>query len=110
MHNRSNSDKYQNSPDPTGNKYHPSQTHLKFCLLGNINSKSVYIKGVKFYLLIFFFLLSAITLHVDSHLYLFMKLISEHYSFLKVLMQHKGFVLWLNIQSMPGVTCYLLLP
>lgn len=55
MHNRSNSDKYQNSPDPTGNKYHPSQTHLKFCLLGNINSKSVYIKGVKFYLLIFFF-------------------------------------------------------
>lgn len=57
MHNRSNSDKYQNSPDPTGNKYHPSQTHLKFCLLGNINSKSVYIKGVKFCLLIFFFCL-----------------------------------------------------
>lgn len=55
MHNRSNSDKYQNSPDPTGNKYHPSQTHLKFCLLGNINSKIVYIKGVKFCLLIFFF-------------------------------------------------------
>lgn len=58
MHNRSNSDKYQNSPDTTGNKYHPSPTHLKVCLCGNINSKSVYLKELnfisKFYLLIFF--------------------------------------------------------
>lgn len=32
MYNNSNSDKQQNSSDPQGNKYHPSQTHLKFCL------------------------------------------------------------------------------
>lgn len=66
MHNSSNSDKQQNSSDPQGNKYHPSQTYLKFCLLGNINGNRACIKELdKFYLLILF---SAITLHVDPHL------------------------------------------
>lgn len=66
MHNSSNSDKQQNSSDPQGNKYHPSQTHLKFCSLGNINGNGACLKELhKFYLLILF---SAIILHVDPHL------------------------------------------
>lgn len=66
MHNNSNSDKQQNSSDPQRNKYHPSQTHLKFCLLGNINGKRTCTEELdKFYLLILF---SAITLCADPHL------------------------------------------
>lgn len=63
MHNNSNSDKQQNSSDPQGNKYNSSQTHLKFCLLRNINGKRACIKELdKFYLLILF---STITSCVD---------------------------------------------
>ena len=66
MHNSSNPDKQQHSSDSQGNKYHPSQTHLKFCLLGNINGKRAYIKELdKFYLLVLF---STITFGVDPHL------------------------------------------
>lgn len=49
IRNISNSDEQQNSQDPKRNKYHPSQTHLKLCLLENTNGNKYNRKLDEFY-------------------------------------------------------------